>query len=37
VLQKNWTPKPFPTVTAVGVTWLAGFLFEIKVIAKLPG
>lgn len=37
VLQQNWTPKPFPTVTAVGVTWLAGFTFEIKVIAKLPG
>ncbi len=37
VLQRNWTPKPFPTVTAVGVTWLAGFTFEIKVIAKLPG
>jgi enamine deaminase RidA (YjgF/YER057c/UK114 family) len=36
VLQQNWTPKPFPTVTAVGATWLAGFTFEIKVIAKLP-
>lgn len=27
---------PYPTWTAVGVTWLAGFDFEIKVIAKLP-
>ena len=27
---------PFPTWTAVGVTWLAGFDFEIKVIARLP-
>lgn len=26
---------PHPAVTAVGVTWLAGFRFEIKVIAKL--
>ncbi|MGO3862869.1 MULTISPECIES: RidA family protein [Halomonadaceae] len=28
--------KPYPNWTAVGVTWLAGFDFEIKVIAKLP-
>jgi enamine deaminase RidA (YjgF/YER057c/UK114 family) len=28
---------PHPTWTAVGVTWLAGFDFEIKVIARLPG
>ena len=27
---------PLPNVTAVGVTWLAGFLFEIKVIARIP-
>jgi enamine deaminase RidA (YjgF/YER057c/UK114 family) len=27
---------PHPTLTAVGVTWLYGFQFEIKVIAKLP-
>jgi enamine deaminase RidA (YjgF/YER057c/UK114 family) len=27
---------PYPTWTAVGVSWLAGFDFEIKVIAKLP-
>ncbi|MEA2119003.1 RidA family protein [Halovibrio sp. HP20-50] len=26
--------KPYPNWTAVGVTWLAGFDFEIKVIAK---
>lgn len=36
VLQRNWGDKPFPNITAVGVTWLAGFTFEIKVIAKLP-
>jgi enamine deaminase RidA (YjgF/YER057c/UK114 family) len=27
---------PYPTWTAVGVTWLAGFDFEIKVIARVP-
>ena len=27
---------PYPTWTAVGVTWLAGFDFEIKVIARIP-
>ena len=28
--------KPYPNWTAVGVTWLAGFDFEIKVIARCP-
>ncbi|WP_340649461.1 RidA family protein [Pseudoxanthomonas winnipegensis] len=28
---------PYPTWTAVGVTWLSGFDFEIKVIARLAG
>lgn len=27
---------PLPNWTAVGVTWLAGFDFEIKVIARIP-
>lgn len=27
---------PYPNWTAVGVNWLAGFDFEIKVIAKIP-
>lgn len=27
--------KPYPNWTAVGVNWLAGFDFEIKVIARL--
>ena len=27
---------PYPSWTAVGVTWLAGFDLEIKVIARLP-
>ena len=31
-------PKaPYPNWTAAGVTWLAGFDFEIKVIARIPG
>jgi enamine deaminase RidA (YjgF/YER057c/UK114 family) len=36
VVQQHWGQAPYPTVTAVGVTWLYGFDFEIKVIAKLP-
>ncbi|MGJ7562259.1 RidA family protein [Variovorax sp. GB1R11] len=27
---------PYPNWTAVGVTWLGGFDFEIKVIARIP-
>ncbi len=27
---------PYPNWTAVGVTWLAGFNFEIKVVARVP-
>jgi enamine deaminase RidA (YjgF/YER057c/UK114 family) len=27
---------PFPTWTAIGVNWLYGFDFEIKVIARIP-
>jgi enamine deaminase RidA (YjgF/YER057c/UK114 family) len=30
-------PEPtYPTWTAIGVNWLAGFDFEIKVIARIP-
>ena len=36
VFSANWGDKPHPTITAIGVTWLAGFTFEIKVIARLP-
>ncbi|CAM4010329.1 RidA family protein [Bordetella muralis] len=36
VVAEFWGKAPYPTATAVGVTWLAGFQFEIKVIAKLP-
>ncbi|MDB6444809.1 RidA family protein [Pseudomonas sp. 21TX0197] len=36
VVPEFWGNAPHPTVTAVGVTWLYGFEFEIKVIAKVP-
>jgi len=36
VVSEYWGQAPHPTVTAVGVTWLYGFQFEIKVIARLP-
>ncbi|WP_455914893.1 RidA family protein [Pseudomonas syringae] len=36
VVPEFWGDAPHPTITAVGVTWLYGFDFEIKVIAKLP-
>jgi enamine deaminase RidA (YjgF/YER057c/UK114 family) len=36
VAAAYWGKAPYPNVTAVGVTWLAGFQFEIKVIAKIP-
>ena len=28
---------PYPTWTAIGVNWLAGFDVELKVIARIPG
>ncbi|NVM76187.1 enamine deaminase RidA (YjgF/YER057c/UK114 family) [Duganella sp. SG902] len=34
VVGEFWGGPPHPTVTAVGVTWLYGFDFEIKVIAR---
>lgn len=33
--RKNWGSQPYPNVSVIGATWLAGFLFEIKVIARL--
>lgn len=36
VVPEFWGTAPHPTLTGVGVTWLYGFQFEIKVIAKLP-
>jgi enamine deaminase RidA (YjgF/YER057c/UK114 family) len=35
VIHEFWGPAPHPTLTGVGVTWLYGFQFEIKVVAKL--
>jgi enamine deaminase RidA (YjgF/YER057c/UK114 family) len=34
---KALSDPPYPNWTAVGVTWLAGFDFEIKAIARIPG
>ncbi|SFI28651.1 RidA family protein [Albimonas pacifica] len=34
--SRAFPEAPYPNWTAVGVTWLAGFDFEIKVIARLP-
>lgn len=36
VVGEYWGDAPYPTLTGIGVTWLYGFQFEIKVIAKLP-
>ena len=36
VVPEFWGNAPHPTLTCIGVTWLYGFDFEIKVIAKLP-
>lgn len=36
VRTKEIGEKPYPNWTAVGVNWLAGFDFEIKVIARIP-
>lgn len=36
VKAEVFATEPYPNWTAVGVTWLAGFDFEIKVIARIP-
>lgn len=36
VVPEFWGEAPHPTLTGIGVTWLYGYQFEIKVIAKLP-
>lgn len=36
IREKVIGDPPYPNWTAVGVTWLAGFDFEIKVIARIP-
>jgi enamine deaminase RidA (YjgF/YER057c/UK114 family) len=36
VKSRHFTTKPYPSWTAIGVNWLAGFDLEIKAIARLP-
>jgi len=36
VKNKAFGKPPFPAWSAIGVSWLAGFDFEIKVIARIP-
>ena len=36
VKREFFERKPYPAWTALGVSWLAGFDFEIKVIARIP-
>lgn len=36
VVSEYWGEAPYPTLTGIGVTWLSGFQFEIKVVAQLP-
>jgi enamine deaminase RidA (YjgF/YER057c/UK114 family) len=36
IVQEFWGAAPYPTLTGIGVTWLYGFHFEIKVVVKLP-
>jgi len=36
IKNEIWRQAPYPNWTAVGVNWLAGFDFEIKVIARGP-
>ena len=35
-MKKAFSIEPPPNVTAVGVNWLAGFQFEVKVVARIP-
>jgi len=37
IVPEYWGVAPHPTLTGIGVTWLYGFQFEIKVVARLPG
>ena len=36
VKSQIFSEPPYPNWTAIGVNWLAGFDFEIKVIARIP-
>lgn len=35
VVPEFWGDAPYPALTGVGVSWLSGFHFEIKVVARL--
>ncbi|TRW14297.1 RidA family protein [Glacieibacterium frigidum] len=37
VAPEFWGEPPYPTLTGIGVTWLYGFRFELKVTARIPG
>ena len=37
VKREIFPQAPYPNWTAIGVNWLAGFDFEIKVIARISG
>jgi len=37
IKSEIFSEAPYPNWTAIGVNWLAGFDFEIKVIARIPG
>lgn len=36
VKQEIFDTRPYPNWTAIGVNWIAGFDFEIKVVARVP-
>ncbi len=36
VKDEFWGEPPYPTLTGIGVTWLYGFDFKLKVTARLP-
>jgi enamine deaminase RidA (YjgF/YER057c/UK114 family) len=36
VKDEYWGEPPYPPITAVGVTWLYGFDFELKATARIP-
>ncbi len=35
IVPEYWGNAPYPTATAIGVTWLTGFQFEIKVTSEV--
>lgn len=37
IKNRIFSDLPYPNWTAVGVNWLSGYDFEIKVVARIPG